>query len=686
MKIWLLASEYPPYYGGGIATYTVNMAQMLLSHGHQVTVITYDDRVAQSMRISEEMGIRVARFGTDFPSLVKNSGHALQLSYSYAYWTAELIGDDGCPPDVIEVQDYSAIGYMVLQRKWTLDPVFKDIPVLVTAHGTKFILDRLDQGPAYQFPDYWIGEMERFCLKAADLVVSPTKFVQEELHRQLSVDSWVVPNPINIEELSLVVERGSGVLHLGRMQYIKGTVFLLETLSAMWDRGWEVPLTIVGGDVKYYPKNVWMSEFVQAKYDRYIKQKLLVMRGRLTPREVRQAIEESQVVVIPSLFETFSYVAVEAMGAGRIVVASDSGGHRDFIEDNVNSLIYHQGSHQDLEHALRQAVDMDEQRRQTMALKARTSIVNIVNPDRVYEQKIKAYASTAKASTLKNFPFLRPQAAVQVGLKTVSTDNQVLSVVVPHYNLGHFLPDTIASLDEVKQKMGLNMQILVIDDGSDDPFSIATLYLIQHQYPYVEIVRTANQGLARARNTGAKRARGQYLAFLDADDMVAPQYYPRAIDVLKQYSNVGFVGCWVQYFGASNHLWPTWNSEPPYLLYHNTVNSSALVYRTAQFLAFGQNDPDMLYGMEDYESVIKMVSHGLSGVSIPEPWFFYRVRPDSMSRRFNRDNQLLLYRLIAEKNPAIYQKYAVDLVNLFNANGPQHTVDDPSRESPLNFM
>ena len=93
--------------------------------------------------------------------------------------------------------------------------------------------------------------------------------------------------------------------------------------------------------------------------------------------------------------------------------------------------------------------------------------------------------------------------------------------------------------------------------------------------------------LRGARNAGFRASRGEFVAVLDADDLVAPGYYPRALEILRRYDELGFVGCWAQYFGASANAWPTWNPEPPYLLAHNTMNSSALVYRRRDLLAHG---------------------------------------------------------------------------------------------------
>jgi GT2 family glycosyltransferase len=131
------------------------------------------------------------------------------------------------------------------------------------------------------------------------------------------------------------------------------------------------------------------------------------------------------------------------------------------------------------------------------------------------------------------------------------------------------------------------------------------------------IIDQPNLGLSAARNRRSMEAKGEYLAFLDADDKVAPNYYEKAIDILGQKSNVHFVGCWVQYFGDSKGKWPSFTPEPPFILYHNMINSSSLVYKKESFLNHGLNDTRFLYGMEDYDSVINLIKNGCYGVVIP---------------------------------------------------------------------
>ena len=113
------------------------------------------------------------------------------------------------------------------------------------------------------------------------------------------------------------------------------------------------------------------------------------------------------------------------------------------------------------------------------------------------------------------------------------------------------------------------------------------------------------------------------------------------------------------------------------------INSSGLVYKKESFLKSGLNDPQFVYGMEDYDSVINLVKNGYRGVVIPEFLFCYRVRKNSMARKFNKSNRLYLYQLLSEKHKSFYDSFATEIFGLLNANGPGIYLDNPTLDYHL---
>lgn len=101
----------------------------------------------------------------------------------------------------------------------------------------------------------------------------------------------------------------------------------------------------------------------------------------------------------------------------------------------------------------------------------------------------------------------------------------MLSVVAPVYNVAPWLPAFLDSLKEQQLPVG-DFEIIAVDDGSTDE-SPAILRKYSSEMPHLRVVRQENGGLSAARNTGLDQAKGEWLAFADSDDVVAPGVYAR---------------------------------------------------------------------------------------------------------------------------------------------------------------
>ena len=112
--------------------------------------------------------------------------------------------------------------------------------------------------------------------------------------------------------------------------------------------------------------------------------------------------------------------------------------------------------------------------------------------------------------------------------------NPLVTVVVTTYNQAAFIEQT---LESVLAQTYEPREIIVVDDGSSDdtPTRIA---------PYanrIVSVRQENQGVAGSRNTGIRKARGEYIAFLDGDDLWDPEKLSVQVKVAREYPNSGLI-------------------------------------------------------------------------------------------------------------------------------------------------
>lgn len=97
---------------------------------------------------------------------------------------------------------------------------------------------------------------------------------------------------------------------------------------------------------------------------------------------------------------------------------------------------------------------------------------------------------------------------------------QKVSVVIPTYNRAKFIEDAI---DSVIRQTYNDIEIIVVDDGSTD----ATPDILKKYGDRIEVIRQKRMGVSSARNRGIKESRGEYIAFLDSDDI----FYKRKLEI-----------------------------------------------------------------------------------------------------------------------------------------------------------
>ncbi|KAA9339032.1 glycosyltransferase [Adhaeribacter soli] len=688
MKYWLLTTEFPPFYGGGISTYCKYTAEMFQKQGHEVTVFVQDYTV---QHVAETLvnGVRVIRFLPRQTKANEFFGYNAALSYEFAEIVKQYILKEG-QPDVIEAQEYTGIAYYLQHFKLLGYPEFKDLTILITCHAPEFLYLEYNHVPVYKFPVYWIAQMEKFSIRAADILVAPSRYIMAETSKRMhweGVNEFYLPNPIESPALQLekIPEfEGFRIVCFGKLAALKGTLKLLQYFDELWKEGFKHPLHIVGGtQLMFHPEGVTMGDLVAQKYKKYLEAGLLKLHGEMPPANAKDFLKKAHVVLVPSLVDNLPYTVLEAMSLGKVVLASKQGGQSEVITNGEDGFLFDHNIPGDFKKKLSEILNLSSEEVKQIGARASQTIRKNYHPEAIYPQKMKlieGFLADKKKKAI--FPFVEPIKVKPFSVPVAQAENEMLSVVIPFYNMGAYIEDCVRSVlaSEYEPK-----EVLIVDDGSTEQSSIDKLAAIEEKYP-VTVFRKKNEGLSLTRNYGASRAKGGFMAFLDADDTVEPSYYSKAINVLNRYENVHFVGCWVNYFEGANAIWPALTPEPPYLLFHNMVNSSALVYKTASFLSKGQNDPELIYGMEDWDSVIGMVANGLGGVVLPEVLYNYRVRKNSMARAFTKVKKLYLHKYITEKHADFYKQYAVELTHLYNSNGSGLDLDNPTIEPPSGIL
>ena len=121
-----------------------------------------------------------------------------------------------------------------------------------------------------------------------------------------------------------------------------------------------------------------------------------------------------------------------------------------------------------------------------------------------------------------------------------------VSVIIPVYNTGEIIKETIAS---VFGQTFRDFEIIIVDDGSSD--NTVSLIDVQNKSA-IRIIRQKNTGIAGARNRGIAAAKGEYLAFLDHDDIFLPEKLQCQVELLDKDPELALVYSPVETFGNTD--------------------------------------------------------------------------------------------------------------------------------------
>jgi len=180
-------------------------------------------------------------------------------------------------------------------------------------------------------------------------------------------------------------------------------------------------------------------------------------------------------------------------------------------------------------------------------------------------------------------------------------EKPLVSVIIPAYNSAEFMGET---LDSVFAQTFNSYEVIVINDGSSDT---KELEQVLQRYPAnLRYIKQENQGAGAARNAGLRAARGEFVAFLDADDTWLPTFLEHQMELLKR-KNADIVFCDAMLFGDSRLAGRTFMQvEPPtgdvttenLLAVNVTVLTSSVLSRKQPILDVGLFDKSLRRGQD----------------------------------------------------------------------------------------
>lgn len=333
----MLTWEYPPSSIGGTAAHVDGLAHALTRLGHDVVVVTR--RMPGTERETMTSGVRELRTEVDLPWL-PDGEVASTVSGNHAF-VARLTTLGDWQPDIVHAHDWRVA--------WAADVASSlfDAPVVTTFHGTERGRHGGHLAPG-QAVD--INSVEWWQSSRSRRVIAATKLLVRDIVEGFELDPDLVrriPGGIDPEwwrsagpdEVTPTARSGL-VLAWGRVQYEKGFQVLAGAMSSLRYRVAGIECTIAGRG-SYLPE-------LQSQIDLAGVGDLVELAGFVADNDLRAAIHRAGCVVIPSLYEPFGIVALEALAGGAPLIVADTGGLAELVGGTGSALLFEPGNAEDL--------------------------------------------------------------------------------------------------------------------------------------------------------------------------------------------------------------------------------------------------------------------------------------------------------------------------------------------------
>lgn len=197
-----------------------------------------------------------------------------------------------------------------------------------------------------------------------------------------------------------------------------------------------------------------------------------------------------------------------------------------------------------------------------------------------------------------------------------------VSVLIPCYNAGQYLG---AALDSVLAQTYPDYEIIVVDDGSED-----NTPAVAASYGGVRYVYKPHSGVSAARNLAIANARGEFVAFLDADDLWTPDKLEKQVAYLDSHPD-----CQLVFTGAQNFFQgsPEIMSARQRQLYDAGLEKCVITccFRRRVFETWGDFRGDYIYGEDTHFMMRLHVAGVCMDHCIPEPLYLRRVHDKNLS-------------------------------------------------------
>ncbi|GHB23833.1 glycosyltransferase family 2 protein [Mongoliitalea lutea] len=229
----------------------------------------------------------------------------------------------------------------------------------------------------------------------------------------------------------------------------------------------------------------------------------------------------------------------------------------------------------------------------------------------------------------------------------------MISVIIPSYNSRKYL---LEAIDSVLKINDFELEVIVVNDGSIFELTLDLYKKISD--PRVTIIHQSNMGLASARNNGVSLSKGEYILFLDDDNLIRRNYFEYSINAFEMDQKIGIVYGLPHFFGATSDT-PRFKTIPysfDALLAGNYIDACVFIRRSAFEEVGGFHVHPDLAGWEDADLWLRLSQTQWKFHFLNQVVFDYRVREDSMMGVVDQERRERMLQYFGAKYGYLYHK------------------------------
>lgn len=614
-----------------IGTVYLNLAETLAIDGHEVTILLTEKAEDQSVFLPALLAGAKLQI---VPKLSIQNGFTPEQTWR-SYEIYEFLKHERF--DVIHFPDWKGSAYYCVLAKH--QGLAFDHTYLVVGAQAPFVWSKLNNFERVRDTvDLEIDFMQRQSVELADIVISPSQFMLNwmiENGWKLPEKSYVQENIITERELKMLsnnnnhnkdsktINKINEIVFYGDLMPCQGLILFCDALDRL-SRSYElqnleeltpkIPITFLGA-----PKDVQginAEEYLSIRGRRWSKFFEYKINTPATTNEaLRYLLTKDKLAVVAPETANSPLSIQRLLIAGIPFIASDVGGISELISEESQDSVLFSPRFDKLSSKLFDVITNGIE----IAKSAECPMQNIKQWNNWHSNLRVVILDEVRVNPLSPLP--------------------LVSVVITHFNRPEYLRQALSSIEKQDYP---NFEVILVDDASTKPEAkqeIENLKPIFATRGWKIIVHEENSYLGKARNTGVENSKGEYILFLDDDNVARPNEISVFVKAAL-HGGADILTSVMDFFSGDEA--PEEDSIPSKRrvplggdvatgFFWNCFGDANSFVKKSSFIAMGGFTEDYQVGYEDYEYFAKAVLKGFKLEVVPEPLFWYRRAYDTMS-------------------------------------------------------